>query len=63
MTAPQIAVGVREAAALVGLSRETLDRAIKSTDPARHLPAKRIGNRISIAIRDLQDWHDRQPDA
>lgn len=56
------AVGPREAADMYGCSIDTIHRAIKATEPP-YLKAKKIGGRISIAVKDLEAWHDSLPDA
>lgn len=67
MTSPaldqRIAVDVREAAELVSVSRATIQRALDATDPALHLPSKRIGTRRVIVVDDLREWIASRPDA
>ena len=66
-TLPKIALTLDEAAAAVGLSRDTLKRAIT----AGQLKAKRSsvdeeGNpqgRYTVTPKALEDWHDSLPDA
>lgn len=62
MTRPKIAVNMRQAAEMTGVSEDTIRRAIHATDPP-YLKAKKIGSRVSIAVKDLEAWHDSLPDA
>lgn len=57
-----IAVDLRTAADMTGVSPDTIRRAIHATEPP-YLKAKKIGGRISIAVKDLEAWHDSLPDA
>ncbi|MBN9607811.1 MAG: hypothetical protein BGO26_10100 [Actinobacteria bacterium 69-20] len=57
-----LAVGLKAAAEMAGVSADTIRRAIHSEEPP-YLKAKKIGGRISIAVKDLQAWHDSLPDA
>ena len=56
------AVGIRDAADMYGCSIDTIRRAIHATEPP-YLKAKKIGGRISIAVKDLEAWHNSLPDA
>jgi predicted DNA-binding transcriptional regulator AlpA len=63
----RLALTVKEAASLTPFSEDTLDKAIRATDPTRFPPplkAKRDsrGRRI-ILRRDLQAWLESLPDA
>ena len=63
----RLALTVKEAAELTPFSPDTLERAIKATDPTVFpppLPAKRDsrGRRI-VLTRDLAAWLDALPDA
>lgn len=63
----RFALTVREAADLTPFSADTLERAIKATDPASFPPPLRAkrdsrGRRIVLA-RDLSAWLDSLPDA
>jgi excisionase family DNA binding protein len=57
-----LAVGLREAADLAGVSTDTVRRAIHATEPP-YLKAKRVGARFAIKVSDLEDWLDSLPDA
>jgi hypothetical protein len=59
---PPIAVDLRTAADMAGVSIDTIRRAIHATEPP-YLKAKKIGGRISIAVKDLEAWHNSLPDA
>ena len=51
------------AAAVTGLSVDYIRRAIKSTDPDLHLPARMAGTKYLIRRDDLEAWIDRLPEA
>lgn len=51
------------AAAVTGLSVDYIRRAIKSTDPDQHLPARMAGTKYLIRRDDLEAWIDRLPEA
>lgn len=55
----RLAYSREEAARKVGVSLDTIRRAINKGD----LKAKRIGRRISITDDALRDWLERLPDA
>lgn len=61
-TVPPIAVSVVTAAEMTGFSPDTIRRAIHATAPP-YLKAKKRGTKISIAVKDLEAWHDSLPDA
>lgn len=52
-----------EAAEIKRVSPDTIKRAIKSTDPDKHLVAKRLTSGYRIKASDLDDWWDRLEDA
>lgn len=59
-------MSVGEAAEAVGVSRDTVRKAIHSTDGRNGippLPAKLVGSRYSIAWADLMEWHKSLPNA
>lgn len=58
----QKALSLKEAAALKGVSQDTLRRAIHATEPP-FLRAKKVGAHIRIGENDLEDWWDQLPDA
>lgn len=62
MTRAPIAVTVAQAAEMVGVSTDTIKRAIHSQKPP-NLRAKKVGTKISIAVKDLAAWHESLPDA
>ena len=51
-THPPIAVGVDEAGRLLGLSGETISRAIR----AGELPAARFGRAVRVVVTSLSEW-------
>ena len=51
------------AAAVTGLSVDYIRRAVKSTDPDLHLPARMAGTKYIIRRDDLEAWIDRLPEA
>lgn len=55
-------VGIKAAAELMGVSPDTIKRAIRATEPP-YLKAKKIGARISIRVTDLETWIAQLPDA
>lgn len=57
--AKPIAVGLRDAAEIVGLSKRTLEYAVSDPDPARHLKTVRACGRRLVRLEDLQNWFDR----
>jgi excisionase family DNA binding protein len=50
----RLAISPSEAAAMIGISRRTLEKHIH----AQHLPACKIGRRTLIKVRDLQAFLD-----
>ena len=65
MTA-RLLLSLAEAAESVGMSVDTIRRAIKATDPTKFphpLPAKRAGNAHRIRAVDLAAWVDQLPDS
>lgn len=52
-----------EAAAIKRVGRDTILRAIRSTDPDRHLRAKRVGKGYRIPASALEEWFDGLEDA
>lgn len=62
MTRQPIAVDVKTAAEMTGVSPQTISRAIKATGSI-HLKAKRLGTKRLIAVKDLERWHQSLPDA
>lgn len=55
----QLALGLREAAQAVGLSKRTIEAAVKHSDPARRLRTYRYNSRRLVRPADLEDWVDR----
>ncbi|NNG36906.1 excisionase family DNA-binding protein [Nakamurella aerolata] len=55
----RIAVSAKTAAEQCDCSEDFIKSAIR----AGELPAKRIGQKYSIKIGDLEAWHDQLPDA
>lgn len=53
-----ISVSVRTAAQKIGRSESFVRGAIRQG----HLKAKRLGASVSIAVKDLEEYHERQPD-
>lgn len=53
---------ITEAAALKGVSPDTIRRAVRATEPP-FLRAKKIGGRIRISASALEAWWNDQPDA
>lgn len=51
------------AATATGLSVDYIRRAVKSTDPDLHLPARMAGTKYLIRKDDLEAWIDRLPEA
>lgn len=51
------------AAAVTGLSVDYIRRAVKSTNPDLHLPARMAGTKYIIRRDDLEAWIDRLPEA
>jgi excisionase family DNA binding protein len=60
--AAQRAFSIQQAAALKGVSQDTIRRAVRATEPP-FLRAKKIGGRIRIGEHDLEDWWTQLPDA
>lgn len=62
----RVAVTVAQAAALVGVSARTIDRATKATDASAMgvplLKSKLIGNRRVILAADLEAWASALPE-
>lgn len=65
-----LAVGIADAAAMTGVSQNTIRRAVKATDPAAFPPplrARKVGSGPSakhlIRVVDLEAWVDAFPDA
>lgn len=56
---PRMAYDRKEAAALYGVSYDTIRKAIA----AGHLRAKKVGNRYRISAEALRDWFDGLEDA
>lgn len=52
-----------DAAEVKSVSVDTLRRAIHSTEPAKNLPAKKVGKGYGIKASDLDAWWDRQASA
>ena len=64
MTA-RLLLTLTEAAEQVGMSQQTIRRAVKATDPGKFphpLPAKRVGTSYRIRAVDLAAWVDALPD-
>lgn len=63
----RLAVTLKQAANMVGVSEQILVKAIHTTEPKASIPAlrgKRVGTtKYLILIKDLVDWLDRLPDA
>jgi excisionase family DNA binding protein len=59
MTEHRMAYDRKEAAALYGVSYDTICRAIA----AGHLKAKKVGNRYRISAAALRDWFEGLDDA
>lgn len=57
-----LAVDVKTAAEMVGVSTDMIRRAIKATDET-HLNAKLIGSKNVIQVDELRDWISRLADA
>lgn len=55
----QIALGFKQAADAVGLSKRSLQYAVNETDPTRRLKTVRVGGRRLIRAADLEDWFNR----
>lgn len=60
MPADRLAYNVGEAVALLGVSAETIHRALRATD-GTELRGKRIGKRILIPAAELHAWADALP--
>lgn len=58
----QRAFTIASAAELKDVSRDTIRRAIRATEPP-FLRAKKVGGRIRIAEQDLEAWWEQLPDA
>ena len=58
-----IAYNLQRASELTGLSVDFLRRAIKATDPDRHLPARLAGSLYIILASDLEEWMRNRPEA
>lgn len=62
----RIAYSVSESAEVAGVSRDTIRRAINSTDgngEIPHLPARRVGTRLIVLADDLTAWLQALPEA
>ncbi|MGC4964267.1 helix-turn-helix domain-containing protein [Gordonia sp. DT101] len=53
----KLAYSTTEAGKLVGVSKQTIERAIKAGD----LMAKRIGTRVVVPANELQEWFEALP--
>ena len=55
----KIALGYRQAAEAVGLSKRFLEIAAKDPDPNKRLKTVRVNRRRLIRSEDLREWFDR----